>query len=46
MGQAGLMIERSGEPPVGTEVAKIEPTLEETVVAPIFLHVPARKPAL
>jgi SAM-dependent methyltransferase len=42
---AGLVIERFGEPRVSEEVAKAEPALEDTLVAPLFLHIRARKPA-
>jgi SAM-dependent methyltransferase len=43
--QAGLIIERFGEPRVSVEVAKAEPVLEDTLVAPLFLHIRALKPA-
>ena len=43
--EAGLVIERFGEPRVSEEVAKAEPALEDTLVAPIFLHIRALKPA-
>ena len=43
--KAGLVIEAFGEPRVSPEVARAEPALEDTLVAPIFLHVRARKPA-
>jgi SAM-dependent methyltransferase len=42
--EAGLIIERFGEPRVSLEVAKAAPALEDTLVAPIFLHIRARKP--
>lgn len=42
--EAGLVIERFGEPRVTIEVAKAEPALEDTLVAPIFLHIRATKP--
>lgn len=42
---AGLVIERFGEPRVSVELAKAEPALEDTRVAPLFLHVRAIKPA-
>ena len=42
---AGLVIERFGEPRVSVEVAKAEPALEDTLVAPLFLHIRALKPA-
>jgi SAM-dependent methyltransferase len=41
---AGLVIERFGEPRASTELAKKEPALEDTLVAPLFLHILARKP--
>jgi SAM-dependent methyltransferase len=41
--QAGLVIERFGEPHVSAEVAKAEPALEDTLVAPLFLHIRALK---
>jgi 2-polyprenyl-3-methyl-5-hydroxy-6-metoxy-1,4-benzoquinol methylase len=40
---AGLIIERFGEPRVSVEVAKAEPVLEDTLVAPLFLHIRALK---
>jgi hypothetical protein len=43
--KAGLVIERFGEPHVTAEVAKAEPALEDTLVAPLFLHIRALKPA-
>lgn len=43
--EAGLVIERFGEPRVSVEMAKAEPALEDTLVAPQFLHVRALKPA-
>jgi hypothetical protein len=42
---AGLIIERFGEPRASVEVAKAEPVLEDTLVAPLFLHVRALKGA-
>jgi ubiquinone/menaquinone biosynthesis C-methylase UbiE len=42
---AGLMIERFDEPRVSAELANAEPALEDTLVAPLFLHVRALKPA-
>jgi SAM-dependent methyltransferase len=39
--EAGLVIERFGEPRVSVEVA--EPALEDTLVAPLFLHIRAIK---
>jgi hypothetical protein len=43
--KAGLLIERFGEPRVSVEVAKAEPALEDTLVAPLFLHIRAIKPS-
>ena len=43
--EAGLVIERFGEPCVSLELAKAEPALEDTRVAPLFLHIRAIKPA-
>jgi SAM-dependent methyltransferase len=43
--EAGLVIERFGEPHVSAEVAKAEPALEDTLVAPLFLHIRATKSA-
>lgn len=43
--EAGLVIERFGEPRVSVEVAKAEPALEDTLVAPLFLHIQALKSA-
>jgi SAM-dependent methyltransferase len=42
---AGLVIKRFGEPRVSVEVARAEPALEDTLVAPLFLHIRALKPA-
>ena len=42
--KAGLVIERFGEPCVSVELAKAEPALEDTRVAPLFLHIHAIKP--
>jgi SAM-dependent methyltransferase len=42
--EAGLVIERFGEPRVSVEVARTEPALEDTLVAPLFLHIRAIKP--
>jgi hypothetical protein len=42
--EAGLVIERFGEPRVSVEVARAEPALEDTLVAPLFLHIRAIKP--
>ncbi|MCW5723108.1 MAG: class I SAM-dependent methyltransferase [Devosia sp.] len=41
---AGLVIEAFGEPMASEEVAAAEPIVADTRVAPIFLHVRARKP--
>jgi SAM-dependent methyltransferase len=41
---AGLVIESFGEPRASLEVAKAEPELEDTRVAPLFLHIRAIKP--
>jgi SAM-dependent methyltransferase len=43
--EAGLVIERFGEPRVRVDVADAEPALEDTLVAPLFLHIRAFKPA-
>lgn len=40
---AGLSIEAFGEPMASEEVARAEPVVADTRVAPIFLHVRARK---
>jgi len=42
---AGLVIERFAEPRVSVEVAVAEPALEDTLVAPLFLHIRALRPA-
>ncbi len=42
---AGLVIEAFGEPSASPEVAAAVPYVEDTRVAPLFLHVCARKPA-
>ncbi|WP_064682510.1 class I SAM-dependent methyltransferase [Rhizobium bangladeshense] len=42
--EAGLVIESFGEPMASPEVALAEPVVADTRVAPIFLHVRARKP--
>ena len=42
--EAGLVIECFGEPRASIEVAKAEPVLEDTLVAPLFLHIRAIKP--
>jgi len=41
--EAGLVIERFGEPRVSAKLARSEPVLEDTLVAPVFLHIRARK---
>jgi SAM-dependent methyltransferase len=41
---AGLVIEAFGEPRATVEAAAAEPIIADTRVAPIFLHVRARKP--
>jgi hypothetical protein len=41
---AGLLIEAFGEPRATVEEAAGEPIIADTRVAPIFLHVRARKP--
>lgn len=41
---AGLSIEAFGEPRASEETARAVPIVEDTRVAPIFLHVRARKP--
>ena len=41
---AGLMIEAFGEPRASVEAAAAEPIIADTRVAPIFLHVRARRP--
>jgi len=43
--EAGLIIEAFAEPRVSAEVARAAPALEDTLVAPIFLHIRAREPA-
>jgi hypothetical protein len=40
---AGLTIEAFGEPMASEEIALAEPVVADTRVAPIFLHVRARK---
>jgi SAM-dependent methyltransferase len=42
--EPGFVIERFGEPRVSLEMANIQPALEDTLVAPLFLHIRARKP--
>ena len=41
--EAGLVIEAFGEPCATPEVAAAEPVVEDTRVAPLFLHIRARK---
>lgn len=41
---AGLVIEKLGEPHADPALARAEPVVEDTRVAPLFLHVRARKP--
>jgi hypothetical protein len=43
--KAGLVIERISEPRASVELAKAEPALEDTRVAPVFLHIRAFKVA-
>jgi SAM-dependent methyltransferase len=42
--RAGLVIEQFGEPCASPELAEAEPVVADTRVAPLFLHVRARKP--
>lgn len=42
---AGLVIEQMAEPRIDAETAEAEPYLADTRVAPLFLHIRARKPA-
>jgi SAM-dependent methyltransferase len=42
--EAGLVIERLGEPCASPELAEAEPVVADTRVAPLFLHVRVRKP--
>jgi SAM-dependent methyltransferase len=44
--EVGLVIERFGEPCVTPETAQAQPALEDTRVAPPFLHVRAIKPKM
>jgi hypothetical protein len=44
--KAGLVIEAFGEPRASVEVAKAKPALEDTLVAPLFLHIRTIKPAM
>jgi SAM-dependent methyltransferase len=41
--QTGFVIEAFGEPPVSVELAKAEPALEDTLVAPLFSAYPSAK---
>jgi len=41
----GLVIERFSEPSASLELARAEPVVEDTRVAPLFLHCRVRKPA-
>lgn len=43
---AGLVIEAFAEPSASPEVAAAHPKVEDTRVAPLFLHIRARKPAI
>jgi 2-polyprenyl-3-methyl-5-hydroxy-6-metoxy-1,4-benzoquinol methylase len=43
--RAGLVIEEFGEPCASAELALAEPVVADTRVAPLFLHIRARKPA-
>ncbi len=45
LGAAGLVIEQMQEPSADAALARSEPILADTRVAPLFLHVRARKPA-
>lgn len=42
---AGLVIEQFGEPTASPELAAAVPAVADTCVAPLFLHIRARKPA-
>ena len=42
---AGLVIEKFGEPCASPELAKAEPVVADTRVAPLFLHIRASKPS-
>lgn len=42
--RAGLVIEQFGEPRASAELAEAEPVVADTRVAPLFLHIRARKP--
>jgi SAM-dependent methyltransferase len=43
--RAGLVVEEFGEPSASPELAKAVPVVEDTRVAPLFLHIRARKPS-
>ncbi|MGB7547930.1 MAG: class I SAM-dependent methyltransferase, partial [Terracidiphilus sp.] len=43
--QAGLVIEQFGEPCASPALAAAEPVVADTLVAPLFLHIRARKPS-
>jgi SAM-dependent methyltransferase len=43
--RAGLVIEAFGEPCASPELAKAVPVVEDTRVAPLFLHIRARRPS-
>ena len=42
--RAGLVIEQFGEPSASPELAAAQPVVADTRVAPLFLHIRARKP--
>jgi len=42
---ARLVIEKFGEPCASPELAKAEPVVADTRVAPLFLHIRASKPS-
>jgi hypothetical protein len=42
---AGLVIEEFGEPCASPELAQAIPVVEDTQVAPLFLHIRARRPS-
>jgi hypothetical protein len=44
--RAGMVIEQFGEPCASLELAEAEPVVADSRVAPLFLHVRARKPNL
>jgi hypothetical protein len=44
--RAGLVIEQFGEPSASAELAAAQPSLADTRVAPLFLHIRARKPTV